>query len=68
VLTFDRISFDLIYARQNQTLAEWEAELSRAIDLAVDHLSLYQLTIETGTRFGELYDRGKRMAPSVGTT
>lgn len=57
--TFDRISFDLIYARQNQTLAEWEAELSRAIDLAVDHLSLYQLTIETGTRFGELYDRGK---------
>ncbi len=57
--TFERISFDLIYARQNQTLAEWEAELTHAIGLAVDHLSLYQLTIEAGTRFGDLYDRGK---------
>ncbi len=56
---FDRISFDLIYARQNQTLANWEAELKRALDMAVDHLSLYQLTIEAGTRFGDLYDRGK---------
>lgn len=51
---FARVSFDLIYARQDQTLAEWEAELTRAIDLAVDHLSLYQLTVENNTRFGEL--------------
>lgn len=57
--TFDRVSFDLIYARQGQTLTEWEAELSRAIDLAVDHLSLYQLTIEQGTAFGDRYNRGK---------
>ena len=64
---FDRISFDLIYARQNQTLAEWEKELTRALDMAVDHLSLYQLTIEAGTRFGDLYDRGKlRGLPSEG--
>lgn len=52
---FDRVSFDLIYARQNQSLQDWEVELERAISLAVDHLSLYQLTIEAGTRFGELY-------------
>ncbi len=56
---FDRVSFDLIYARQNQTAASWEAELRRALALAVDHLSLYQLTIEPGTRFGDLYDRGR---------
>ncbi len=56
---FDRVSFDLIYARQGQTVDEWEAELVEAIDMAVDHLSLYQLTIEEGTRFGDLYARGK---------
>lgn len=56
---FDRISFDLIYARQNQSLDDWSSELRRAIGLAVDHLSLYQLTIEAGTRFGDLYDRNK---------
>jgi len=56
---FDRVSFDLIYARQNQTPASWFAELRQALDLAVDHLSLYQLTIEQGTRFGDLYKRGK---------
>ena len=50
---FDRTSFDLIYARQHQTLADWQAELRRALDLAVDHLSLYQLTIESGTAFGD---------------
>lgn len=48
---FPRRSFDLIYARQGQTLAAWQAELEEAIDLAADHLSLYQLTIEPGTRF-----------------
>lgn len=56
---FDRVSFDLIYARQNQTVDSWEAELAEAIDMAVDHLSLYQLTIEDGTRFGEMYAKGK---------
>ncbi len=56
---FDRVSFDLIYARQKQTTKSWFAELRQALDLAVDHLSLYQLTIEQGTRFGELYEKGK---------
>jgi oxygen-independent coproporphyrinogen-3 oxidase len=55
---FGRVSFDLIYARQNQTAAAWEAELGEALEMAVDHLSLYQLTIEAGTRFGELHARG----------
>jgi putative oxygen-independent coproporphyrinogen III oxidase len=50
--TFGRVSFDLIYARQDQTLARWEAELQQALSMAVDHLSLYQLTIEDGTAFG----------------
>ncbi|MBO0661202.1 radical SAM family heme chaperone HemW [Jiella sp. MQZ9-1] len=61
--TFPRLSFDLIYARPNQTVAEWEAELSRAIDLAADHLSLYQLTIEMGTPFFELRKAGKLIVP-----
>ena len=56
---FDRVSFDLIYARQNQTLEAWREELSRALALAVDHLSLYQLTIENGTAFGDRYSAGK---------
>lgn len=48
---FDRVSFDLIYARQDQTETHWEAELSTALSLGMDHLSLYQLTIEPGTPF-----------------
>ena len=48
---FDRVSFDLIYARQHQTLEGWERELGEALDMAVDHLSLYQLTVEDGTPF-----------------
>jgi len=56
---FERVSFDLIYARQKQTAKHWFTELRRALDLAVDHLSLYQLTIEQGTRFGDLYNKGK---------
>ena len=56
---FDRVSFDLIYARQRQTLTDWRAELTEALDMAVDHLSLYQLTIEDGTRFGDMYAAGK---------
>jgi oxygen-independent coproporphyrinogen-3 oxidase len=56
---FPRVSFDLIYARQHQTLEGWRSELRRALGLAVDHLSLYQLTIEEGTRFGDLARRGR---------
>ena len=56
---FDRVSFDLIYARQNQTLEDWRVELNEALSMSVDHLSLYQLTIEQGTRFGDLYNRGR---------
>lgn len=56
---FDRVSFDLIYARQDQTLSQWEAELQRALSYAVDHLSLYQLTVEQGTAFGDRFNAGK---------
>lgn len=56
---FPRVSFDLIYARAGQSVAGWLAELDRAINMAVDHLSLYQLTIEPGTRFAELTERGR---------
>ena len=56
---FGRVSFDLIYARQDQTVAAWEAELKQALALAVDHLSLYQLTIEEGTAFGERFAAGR---------
>ena len=56
---FDRVSFDLIYARQGQSLASWEAELGEALSLNPDHLSLYQLTIEPNTAFGALARRGK---------
>ena len=55
---FDRVSFDLIYARQDQTLEDWRAELSSALEMAVDHLSLYQLTIEEGTAFWDRAQRG----------
>ncbi|ALG88877.1 MULTISPECIES: radical SAM family heme chaperone HemW [Actibacterium] len=57
--TFDRLSFDLIYARQDQSLAAWRSELTEALCMANDHLSLYQLTIEEGTAFGDRYARGK---------
>ena len=56
---FDRVSFDLIYGRQNQSLSSWEAELTRAISLSSGHLSLYQLTIEPGTAFGYRASAGK---------
>ena len=62
---FDRVSFDLIYARPAQTLDEWARELDRAIDLAADHLSLYQLTIEQGTPFFDLHKRGKIRVPEA---
>ncbi len=56
--TFQRVSFDLIYARQNQSLVDWKAELGEALNMASDHLSMYQLTIEDGTAFGDRFTRG----------
>jgi len=55
---FDRVSFDLIYARQDQTLNDWRLELQQALSMAADHLSLYQLTVEDGTAFGDRLARG----------
>jgi len=55
---FDRVSFDLIYARQDQDAAAWRTELREAMAMAVDHLSLYQLTIEQGTVFGARHAAG----------
>lgn len=55
---FDRVSFDLIYARQDQDLSAWKAELETALSLAIDHLSLYQLTIEEGTAFADRLTAG----------
>ncbi len=60
---FPRVSFDLIYARPGQTEAAWRAELRTALALAADHLSLYQLTIEPGTRFATLAARGEIVLP-----
>jgi oxygen-independent coproporphyrinogen-3 oxidase len=57
--SFARVSFDLIYARPDQTLSAWEAELARALGFGTEHLSLYQLTIEPGTRFATLVREGK---------
>ncbi len=55
---FPRVSVDLIYDRPGQTLAAWEAELARALAFGTEHLSLYGLTIEPGTRFATLHARG----------
>ncbi|MES2172882.1 MAG: radical SAM family heme chaperone HemW [Pseudomonadota bacterium] len=56
---FDRVSFDIIYARPGQSEAHWQAELARALSFGTSHLSLYQLTIEPGTRFATLVAQGK---------
>ncbi|MEJ1159693.1 radical SAM family heme chaperone HemW [Prosthecomicrobium sp. N25] len=61
--TFPRLSFDLIYARPRQTVEAWRAELARALAFAADHLSVYQLTIEEGTRFADLHRAGKLVVP-----
>jgi putative oxygen-independent coproporphyrinogen III oxidase len=58
---FPRFSFDIIYARKDQTLASWEKELREALELANAHLSLYQLTIENGTQFHTLTGRGEKL-------
>ena len=60
---FPRSSFDLIYARPKQTLSDWEDELKEALWLAQGHLSLYQLTIEMGTRYFDLWSNGKLKMP-----
>ncbi len=59
---FDRVSFDLIYARPDQSLPDWKAELRRALSFGTEHLSLYQLTIEPGTRFATLFEKGELKA------
>ncbi|MGJ5009443.1 radical SAM family heme chaperone HemW [Bradyrhizobium oligotrophicum] len=63
---FERYSFDLIYARPDQTPAMWTEELTRAISEAAEHLSLYQLTIEEGTPFFGLHAAGKLKTPDEG--
>jgi oxygen-independent coproporphyrinogen-3 oxidase len=60
---FERSSFDLIYARPRQTLDDWRDELTEALWLARGHLSLYQLTIEMGTRYYDLFNAGKLKMP-----
>jgi oxygen-independent coproporphyrinogen-3 oxidase len=55
---FARVSCDLIYARPDQSIADWRAELTRALAFGSEHLSLYQLTIEDGTRFASDVRRG----------
>jgi putative oxygen-independent coproporphyrinogen III oxidase len=64
---FERFSFDLIYARPGQDEAAWRAELGRAVDLAAGHLSVYQLTIEEGTKFHALHGRGELVLPDEDT-
>ena len=61
---FDRVSFDLIYARPDQPLDAWEKELSFALQFNTSHLSLYQLTIEPGTAFAPRYERGEIVLPN----
>lgn len=63
--TFDRFSFDLIYARPGQTLEAWRAELADALALAGGHLSLYQLTIEPDTPLADLHARGRLVVPDA---
>jgi oxygen-independent coproporphyrinogen-3 oxidase len=58
-LAFDRVSFDLIYALPGQSEEAWAAELARALSFGTGHLSLYQLTIEPGTRFAALHAKGQ---------
>ncbi|MEJ8572698.1 radical SAM family heme chaperone HemW [Microbaculum marinum] len=61
--TFDRVSFDMIYARPGQSADGWREELGEACAMAADHLSLYQLTIEPDTPFAALHARGRLAVP-----
>jgi putative oxygen-independent coproporphyrinogen III oxidase len=60
---FARVSFDLIYALPGQNASAWEAELDRALAFGTGHLSLYQLTIEPGTRFAAMAAKGELVPP-----
>ncbi|MGN7930753.1 radical SAM family heme chaperone HemW [Sphingopyxis sp. 22461] len=64
---FARVSFDLIYARPGQSMTAWENELAGALAFGTDHLSLYQLTIEPGTRFATLAAKGDLTIPDGDT-
>ncbi len=61
---FPRVSFDMIYARPNQTLEGWREELKRALGESQGHMSLYQLTIEPGTAYFDLYNKGSLVTPT----
>ncbi len=61
---FPRVSFDMIYARPGQTPQQWRAELSRALTEQQGHMSLYQLTIEPGTAYFDLHERGSLVTPT----
>ncbi len=65
---FERFSFDLIYARPGQTAVAWRAELARALQLAGNHISVYQLTMEAGTAFHARWRRGELNTPDEPTT
>lgn len=60
---FDRVSFDMIYARPGQTVADWRTELRAALDIAGEHLSVYQLTIEPNTAFAAAHRQGRLKLP-----
>lgn len=62
---FGRVSFDLIYDRPGMTVSAWDAELARALGFGTSHVSLYQLTIEPGTRFAALFKRGEIVLPEA---
>lgn len=61
---FSRWSFDMIYCRPNQTIEQWQLELSKAVKNIGGHISLYQLTIEDGTVFKRLFDKGEIVMPN----
>ncbi|MFZ4110641.1 MAG: radical SAM family heme chaperone HemW [Polymorphobacter sp.] len=65
---FARVSFDLIYDRPGMTPDSWGAELGRALGFGTDHLSLYQLTLEPGTRFTALAAKGQLVLPDAETS
>jgi putative oxygen-independent coproporphyrinogen III oxidase len=64
---FDRFTFDLIYARPGQTVGMWRQELSEALNYVGGHMSLYQLTIEEGTAYHTLHQRGELVIPDEET-
>jgi putative oxygen-independent coproporphyrinogen III oxidase len=64
---FPRVSFDMIYARPGQSIPQWRAELAQALSEQQGHMSLYQLTIEPGTRYADLHAAGKLIIPQDDT-